>query len=270
MERERKLGVIGLGNMGTALVSGALRSGVLSPREIIGYDREHGKCEIAASRYSIEQAASAAEVLATADAVLIAVKPQNFDELVAQVPAKSFDGLVISICAGIGLERLRASFPRARVVRVMPNTPALVGEGMSAIAFGPGVPGADRHFVFSLFQGVGKTIEVSDDDMDAVTALSGSGPAYFFRFVKNLVEAGVEVGLPAETAFTLAIQTGFGALMLAKESSVSLDDLIKQVSSPGGTTVAGLAELDAGGFDDAIRAGVRAAYRRSRELGGKE
>lgn len=269
MGKIASLGVIGLGNMGTALVEGAIRAGVLAPRAILGFDREPAKNEIAMSRTGIRVAERAEDVFDECDAVLVAVKPQNFGELATLDAARRARCLVVSICAGIGLDAIAAAFPNARHARVMPNTPALVGKGMSAIAFAASADDDDRQFVKSLFAGVGRVVEVSDEDMDAVTAVSGSGPAFFFRFARALARAGAAVGLDEPLALELAVQTGLGAMTLARSSARSLDELIQQVSSPGGTTVAGLAALDDAGFDEAVRRCVEAAYRRSRELGGR-
>lgn len=206
------------------------------------------------------------------DVVVLAVKPNVVDEVLAGLAAGDVDRagrLWISIAAGLPLARLGAGLgPGARVVRCMPNTPALVRAGASAICGNERASQEDLATARALFESVG-TVWCAPDEalLDAVTGLSGSGPAYVFAFLEALIDAGVAVGLPREAAESLSFQTVFGAAKLALESGHAPAELRRRVSSPGGTTLAGLARLDAGGFARAVHEAVAAATRRARELG---
>ncbi len=183
-------------------------------------------------------------------------------------PAAGRAKLVISIAAGVTLGSLAAAL-KARLVRTMPNTPALVGEGATAIAWGRGVTKADKALVGKLFGAVGTTVEVPESLMDAVTGLSGSGPAYVFTVIQALADGGVQAGLPRATALQLAEQSVTGAAQMVLATGTHPLQLRDQVASPGGTTIRGIAELETRGVSGAFMAAVRAAAARSKELSGK-
>ena len=201
--------------------------------------------------------------------IVLATKPQVFPQVLPGLAdAVSGDALVISIAAGIATEVIERALPAgARVVRTMPNTPALVGAGATAIAGGQHATEDDLALAERLFQSVGVAVRVDEPSIDAVTGLSGSGPAYVFAMIEALRDAGVREGLPEETAFLLASQTVLGAARLLVEEGERPEVLRERVTSPGGTTRAGLDALARAGFDNAIAGAVRAATRRSAELG---
>ena len=210
-------------------------------------------------------ATDAAAVCRDADACFLAVKPQ--DVAAASAGLRGSDRLIISILAGVSLVRLATLMPRARLVRVMPNTPCLVGAMAAGFTMGAGTDAGDRDLVARLLAAAGEAHEVPEEHLDAVTGLSGSGPAYFARVIEWLSAAGVEQGLEPEVAAALTVQTALGTALLLQQHAMAPDDLVQMVSSPGGTTVAGRRELEAGAVRGALERTVEAATSRSRELG---
>ena len=210
-------------------------------------------------------AAGAGEACRAADACFLAVKPQ--DVAAASAALGGSDGLIISIVAGVSLARLAACLPRARLVRVMPNTPCLVGAMAAGFAMGAGTGAGDRELVARLLAAAGAAYEVPEEHLDAVTGLSGSGPAYFARLIEWLSAAGVRQGLEPEVAAALTVQTALGTALLMQQRAIAPGDLVDLVSSPGGTTVAGRRELESGAVRAALERTVDAATARSRELG---
>jgi pyrroline-5-carboxylate reductase len=212
-------------------------------------------------------AADNPQVAAQADIVLLAVKPQVMPEVLAEIQSQiNKSRLVISIAAGIPLGLLADMLPNARLMRVMPNTPTLVQAGMAAVAPGPRVDAGDLELTCRLFDAVGRSVVVEEKLMDAVTGLSGSGPAYVFLFLEALADGGVKMGLPRPTALLLAAQTILGAASLFLETREHPGSLKDMVTSPGGTTIAGLHALEQGGFRGLAMNAVEAATKRSSAL----
>jgi pyrroline-5-carboxylate reductase len=267
---DRRIGLIGAGAMGEALASGLLAAGV--PRRAVqATDAEPARRERIAEKLGIATPADNRALVEASDIIVLAVKPAQTETVLADLAGEAdlVRPLWISIAAGISLARLGASLPsRARVVRAMPNTPALIRAGATAFATGAHVTDDDRAVTRALFASVGEVWEAPAESLlDAVTGLSGSGPAYVFVFLEALGDAGVRMGLPRDAAYQLAFQTVVGAARLAQETGRHPGDLKDQVTSPGGTTIAGLERLEAGGFRAAIHDAVAAATARSRELG---
>ena len=267
-----RIGFIGAGAMAEALAGGLLASGVARER-LCASDPDAERRSAFAARLGVATHAANAETLRRSDVVVLAVKPGSVPavlaELRAAAPAELERALWISIAAGVPLAVLEAGLaPRARVVRAMPNTPALVRAGATGLVGNAAARPDDRALARALFESVGVAWEAPfEAQLDAVTGVSGSGPAYLFAFLEALIEAGAAVGLPAGAVELLAKHTVFGAAKLALESERSPAELRRQVSSPGGTTLAGLARLEAGGFARAIAEAVAAATRRAGELG---
>ena len=267
---EKRVAFIGAGAMGEALAAGLLAAG--APAENLrAADPDPERRLQLQERLGIACSEQGSEVVAGSDIVVLAVKPGLVDRVLAglgQAPDAS-GPLWISIAAGVPLARLAAGLPAgARIVRAMPNTPCLVGRGATAIVANEAASEADRATARALFESVGMAWEAaSEGQLDAVTGLSGSGPAYVFVLLEALSDAGVRMGLPRDAATSLATQTVLGAAQLAQESGRHPASLKDQVTSPGGTTIAGLERLEAGGFRAAIHDAVAAATRRSRELG---
>lgn len=268
MALKRRVTFIGAGNMAGALIQGLIRTGTVPPDQIVAADPDEDRLRTLGAELAVYTTTSNAEALRDADVVVLATKPQVF-ERVLPVVAEGLrsDSLVISIAAGVSTSLIEASLPsHTRVVRTMPNTPALVGAGATAIAGGAHALAADLALAEALFQSVGICVRVPEAQIDAVTGLSGSGPAYVFAMIEALRDAGVREGLSEETALQLASQTVFGAARLLLEGDESPETLRERVTSPGGTTRAGLDALATGGFAEALAGAVRAATRRSHEL----
>jgi pyrroline-5-carboxylate reductase len=208
-------------------------------------------------------------VVSQAEVVLLAVKPQKMTEVLAEIrDCLKADALVVSIAAGVTLRRLAAGLPpRQRIVRVMPNTPALIGQGASAYSLGEYASPADGELVANLLSAVGAAFEVPEPMLDAVTGLSGSGPAFAYSMIEALAQGGITAGLPSELASELAVRTVAGAAQMVMVTGETPAVLRDRVTSPGGTTLAGLAVLQERGFGEAVADAVIAATKRSVELG---
>ena len=245
-----KITIIGGGNMGEALLAGFLADGVTTPAGLWVTDVASDRLAALRQRYGVRTGNDNAAAAAWADVIVLAVKPQAMDAVLDGLKDRlSERPLIVSVAAGIPLSRITARLGGARkLVRVMPNTPCLVRAGASAIAISPAV-------------------SVEERLMDAVTGLSGSGPAYVFQIIEALADGGVKVGLPRDTALTLAAQTVLGAAKQVLETGEHPARLKDKVASPGGTTIAGLHALEAGGVRAAVIAAIEAATKRSEELG---
>ncbi len=256
---------LGAGKMATAIAGGMVKSGVFDAGNISACDISRD----AADRFTAATGIKAGTEIdvSNADIVVLAVKPQVLDAALADVAGKLSGKLVISIVAGVTLERLQKFNSDCRFIRVMPNTPALAGCGASAFAAGKNAGQEDISTVEKILGSVGIVIKVKESDLDAVTALSGSGPAYVFEFIKALSDGGVAEGLSRECADLLAVQTVLGAAQMVLQTNTHPDVLKDQVTSPGGTTIRALEVLKSGAFSGLVIEAVRAAAKRSRELG---
>lgn len=261
-----EVAILGGGKIGEALLSGLLRGGRDAAAVVVS-ERYPDRAEYLVETYGV--AVVQPVEAAAARTVLVAVKPQDVDPVLAQLaPAVRPDHLVVSVAAGIMIEQLEAALPKGTaVVRAMPNTPALVGEGMTAIAAGAHAGDAHLETAEALLAAVGKVVRVPESQLDAVTALSGSGPAYFFYVVEALVDAGVLLGLPRVLATELAVQTALGLAVMLRDSGQAPAQLREAVTSPAGTTAAGLRALEVHGVRAAMLGAVEAAAMRSAELG---
>lgn len=252
--------------MGAALARGVLAAGVCRPGDIVACDRLPEVAEKFAAETGTTAATDAREVAARSEAVVLCVKPDDVGSALAEC---DLDGkLLISIAAGVNTRALQqAAGPACRVVRVMPNTAVLVQKGASAYAAGEGTTPADTNAVEKIFGAVGEAFPVKEDLLDSVTGLSGSGPAYVYLFIEALSDGGVQMGLPRDLATKLAVQTVAGAGEMARATAQHPAVLREMVTSPGGTTIAGLAELERSGLRAGVMRAVRAATLRSKELG---
>ena len=265
--RER-ISFVGGGNMAEALIRGLRDSGV-APRKISVAEPRSEQRRYLAKRYRVAVHACNVEAADRATMIVLAVKPQSMGDVLAELgPSVRKGQLVVSIAAGITLRSIEKTLARGvPVVRVMPNTPCLLGAGMSVLAAGRAAKTRDLARVRALFETVG-SVEVARHErwMDAVTGLSGSGPAYVYRFAEALIAGGVRAGLPEDLCQRLAFQTLIGAAKMLVSTGKTPRELREAVSSPGGTTLAGLARMEKGKFFDSVGAGVVAAAQRSREL----
>jgi pyrroline-5-carboxylate reductase len=264
-----KIGFLGGGRMAEALIKGISHAGLFAAEQIVAVDPAEDRRQLLAKQYKINVAEDSA-VLADCEIVVLAVKPQVLSGLLQSKRAHfNKKQLVISIAAGVSLGVLESSLSGCdcRLVRVMPNTPALIMEGAAALCGGRLANADDLKAATAIFDAVGKSVVLDEAAMDAVTGLSGSGPAYVFSFIEALIDGGVKVGLNRDVAETLALQTVLGSVKLAIDSGKHPADLRAMVTSPGGTTIAGLHEMERAGFQGIIMDAVEAATRRSRELG---
>lgn len=260
------IAVIGAGAMGEVFVAGLLRAGTEPTRLVISEKRDQRAREVS-DRHGV-RSVTVAEAARECATILLLVKPQDVAAVVHEIAPLIADGtVVISLAAGVRLSALESGLPRAAVVRAMPNTPALVDLGITAISPGASCSAAQADYVESLLGAVGPVVRVPEDVQDAVTATSGSGPAYVFRLIEAMVAGAIDLGLDPEVARQLVSQTVLGAATMAARPGADPATLREQVTSPGGTTAAALAVFDAGDLMGLVASAMRAARDRGRELG---
>jgi pyrroline-5-carboxylate reductase len=262
-----KIAFIGGGNMAAALVAGLLRAG-RSPADLCAVEIDAARCAQLRQQYGIGAVTAPDESLADAGTVVLAVKPQFMRQACEAARPHLGQPLIVSVAAGIRSADIARWLGRPAIVRTMPNTPALIGRGVTGMAATAQVSQAQRELAESILRAAGEVVWFDDEaQLDAVTALSGSGPAYVFYFIEALVRAGTELGLTAEQARRLAVQTFVGASHLAAESAEPLQTLRERVTSRGGTTAAALSWLQASAVEARIAEAVHAAHRRAAEMG---
>ncbi len=266
---DRTIVFLGAGNMAEALIKGLLRAGTARPESLIATGRREERLDVLRKTYGVRTTLDNMAAVNEADVVVLSVKPQVMDKVLVQVaPVVDPRKLIISIAAGVPIAAMeRRLGAGARIIRTMPNTPSLVGAGVCALARGEHASEEDLAVATRIFQSVGTTTVVDENLLDAVSGLSGSGPAYIFLIIEALSDAGVKVGLPRYTALKLAAQTVLGSAQLLIETGSHPGQLKDQVTSPGGTAIAGLHTLEAGGLRTTLINAVEAATRRARELG---
>ncbi len=269
MATQLKIGFLGAGKMATALAKGFVRAEIVFPNGIIAAD----PFETARKQFSTATGAKTVvanlAVAQAANILLLATKPDQVAAALAEISgAFTKKHLLISIAAGVPVAKLEAALPAgARVIRVMPNTPALVGAGAAGFALGKNATAADGELAKKLLSAVGVALQVKESLLDAVTGLSGSGPAYVYQFIEALSDGGVAAGLPRDIATKLAAQTVLGGAKMVLETGVHPGALKDQVTSPGGTTIEGLHELEKGKLRATVMSAVRAATEKSKKLG---
>jgi pyrroline-5-carboxylate reductase len=267
--RGKRIGFVGCGNMGEALVKGLVEANVVKPDAILAADTRPDRLAELDRRYGIRAAKDNVDVVRECDVVLLAVKPQIMTPVLKEIASTlSRRQLVISVAAGVSTATIHSAVAKdIRLIRVMPNAPALVLEGATAIAKGKGLEAGDLEIAQEIFGAVGKVVVLDEELMDAVTGLSGSGPAYVAVVIESLADGGVKMGLDRVTAMTLATQTVLGAAKLLLETGMHPGSLKDMVSSPGGTSITGIAALEEGGIRTTFIKAVERATIRSRELG---
>jgi pyrroline-5-carboxylate reductase len=256
--------------MGEAMLAAVLAKSLAKPASILVSDVSSSRLEHLKQKYSVTVTADNAAAVLGKDIVMFAVKPQNLSEVLKELRGKiESSQLVLSIIAGAKIKTISGGLDHRAVVRAMPNTPARVGEGMSVWTAAPAVTESQKQSAKAILGAMGRELYVADESyLDMATAVSGSGPAYFFLMVEALVEAAIEIGLPRDRAQELVVQTMLGSAKFIEQSGVSPAELRKKVTSPGGTTAAALAQFEKGEFSKLVRRAVRAAYERAKELGG--
>lgn len=253
--------------MGEALLSRLIAQKAYLPNEVLVSEPQPQRREILSQQYGINVTADNQAVVLESDVLLLAIKPQVFERVTDTLEPGNAHQLIVSILAGMPLQRLEAAFPEQPVIRAMPNTPATIGAGMTAIAPGQNANAEHLQIAQRIFTAVGDVVEVPESLLDAVTGLSGSGPGYVAVMIEALIDGGVAAGLPRAVATKLALQTVRGTAELLQTTGLHPAELKDRVTSPGGTTIAGIAHLESVGFRSALIEAVRAAYRRSQELG---
>jgi pyrroline-5-carboxylate reductase len=266
-----KLGLIGCGFMGEAMLSAIIKKGVVAPADVRVAEINDERSSIMRSTYSVEASNDVAHAVDGADVVIFAVKPQEFDRAAHHLQGKfRREQTVMSIMAGVPIERISRMLSHSSVVRVMPNTPAVVGEGMSVWTSTAEVEESTRAQIAAILQAMGLEVYVDIQDekyLDMATALSASGPGFIFLLIEAFVDAGVHIGFKRGVAEMLALQTFIGSAKYAEATGKHLAQLRNEVTSPAGTTAAGLTVLENAGIRGAIVEAIEAAYNRSRELG---
>ena len=269
MASDHKIGFLGAGKMAAALARGFIQAGLAAADQIIASDTLESARGQFAKAIGCKTTAFNPDVAQFADLLFLAVKPDHVEEVLAEVRGHcSEKHLIISIAAGVTLARLEGALnPGARVIRVMPNTPALVGASATAFALGKAATPADGQLAKQLFSSVGLAYQIKEPLLDAVTGLSGSGPAYIYLVIEALSDGGVAAGLPRDIATSLAAQTVLGSARMVLETGLHPGALKDMVTSPGGTTIEGIHELELGGVRGAVMKAVRAAAAKSKTLG---
>ena len=272
MLKGKKIGMVGGGKMGGALIEGMISRGRVGAAALTVADKDEKRLEELAKAYGVHVTADNREAVRGADLVILSVKPQNMADVLSELAGEAApEALFISIAAGIATTFIEERLGKGvRVVRVMPNLPALIGEGAAALAPGAFATKADLELARQIFTAVGIAVEVEESLMDAVTGLSGSGPGYAFLIIEALMDAGVRMGLTGDVALKLSAQSLLGAARLCLKGEKHPAELRDMVTSPGGTTLAGLKVLEEGRLRATLIAAVEAATRRSAELGGRK
>jgi len=272
MLKGKKIGVIGGGKMGGALIEGMISRGMVGAAALTVADKDEKRLEELVKEFGVHATTDNLEALQSADLVILSVKPQNMADVLSELARKEMSkALFISIAAGIATTFIEGRLGKGvRVVRVMPNLPALIGEGAAALAAGAFATRADLELTRQIFTAVGIAVEVEESLMDAVTGLSGSGPGYAFLIIEALMDAGVRMGLTGDVALKLSAQSLLGAARLCLRGEKQPAQLRDMVTSPGGTTLAGLKVLEEGRLRQTLIAAVEAATHRSAELGGRK
>ena len=272
MLKGKKVGVIGGGKMGGALIGGILARHLVSAEGLIVADADQKQRDEMKKTHGVATTESNRVAAKSAQVIILAVKPQNMAEVLADISGVvDKSKLIISIAAGITIQFIAERLKQGvRIIRTMPNTPAIIGEGMTALAAGEAATKDDLAMAQHIFNAVGKTVIVKEEQMDAVTGLSGSGPAYAFIMIEALSDGGVHMGLSRDTALTLAAQTLQGAAKLFLWGEKHPGQLKDMVTSPGGTTISGIRVLEDGKIRGTLMAAVEAATMRSKALGSQK
>ena len=263
-----KIGFIGLGNMARAIIGGMLEKGIVSPEDVSGSAKTRETLEAVQKEYGIDTKASNVAVAAEAGVLILAVKPQFLQGVIAEIrDAVQPDTLVVSIAAGKTLSWLEEAFGRrVKLVRCMPNTPALVGEGCTGVCVNDRVSEEETHYSLRLMESFGKACLVEERLMDAVGAVSGSSPAYVFLFIEAMADAAVAAGMPRAQAYEFAAQAVYGSAKLVLETGKHPGELKDMVCSPGGTTIEGIRVLEEKGFRGAVMEALLATVEKSKIL----
>ncbi len=266
----KKIGMIGCGNMGQAILGGIMSKGLASGKDVFISDIDSVKLEKVRKGYGVEATFNNSMVASSANIIILAVKPQDMEETLLGIAGSlTGDKVLVSIAAGVTIRKISFITGGAvSVARTMPNMPALIKEGFTAVSYSRKTGRREKELIKNIFLALGEVVEVKESDLDAITALSGSGPAYFYFFLEALTKAGTGLGLTRKVAARAAFRTALGSLKLLDESGRDPSRLRRQVTSKGGATQAALTVFRRKGLQGAVTAGLKAARKRSRELSG--
>ena len=261
--KKYELGFIGLGKMGSAILDGVIKNNIYEESKICYFDINQN------DKYKIDLLEDEKSVFKSSKRVILAIKPQIFDEVLSKVKGESINSIVISIAAGVKIEKIKSYLGEQEYIRVMPNTPFMISKGSCAIAKSDNVKDDTFESVIKIFESISFVAKVKEEDMDTVVAASGSLPAYLYLFAKVFIEEAVKKGLDERAAKELVANSIIGSSYMILESGKSVDSLISDVCSPKGTTLEGLKKLEENDFEDILRKCFDACYKRSKELGEK-
>jgi len=264
----KKIGFIGVGNMSYAMIGGMLKSNIISPENIVISDLDTSKLENAKKEFGVRIVSNSKELVKTADFIFMAVKPNVFDVVAKEISSDiKQESVIISIAAGKNMEAMEVVFGSdKKIVRTMPNTPALANEGMSALCCNENVAKEEMEEVQRIFNSFGKSEIVPEYLFHSVIGVSGSSPAYVFMFIEAMADAAVLAGMPRDQAYTFAAQSVYGASKLVMQSGKHPGELKDMVCSPGGTTIEAVAALEKNGFRSAVMEGIKACIEKSKEM----
>lgn len=273
MSKNYKYGFIGAGNMGSAMISGILEGGLAEKKDITFVTASSRSAKNIEDRFGIEASKDATSLASNSSVIILAVKPKQLDDVLPEIrESLDADSIVISVAAGKSISDIDSALlsiavaGKLKVARAMPNTPAAVGEAMSAVCFNDRFEDTEKEEVLSVFRSFGKAEEVDEGLMDTVTGLSGSSPAFIYMLIEAMADEAVKCGMKREAAYTFAAQTVKGAADMVLKTGKHPGELKDQVTSPGGTTIAGVLALEKNGFRSAVTEGIDAAVKRSMEL----
>ena len=273
MSKNYKYGFIGAGNMGSAMISGILEGGLAEKKDITFVTASSRSAKNIEDRFGIEASKDATALASNSSVIILAVKPKQLDDVLPEIrESLDADSIVISVAAGKSISDIDSALlsiavaGKLKVARAMPNTPAAVGEAMSAVCFNDRFEDTEKEEVLSVFRSFGKAEEVDEGLMDTVTGLSGSSPAFIYMLIEAMADEAVKCGMKRESAYTFAAQTVKGAADMVLKTGKHPGELKDQVTSPGGTTIAGVLALEKNGFRSAVTEGIDAAVKRSMEL----
>lgn len=266
-----RIGFIGLGNMATAMIGGIVKKGIVKPEEILGSSRTKESLQKAVDAFGIRGMETNEKVAEEADVLVLSVKPQMYEAVIGEIrDAVKNDTIIISIAPGKTISWLSGLFgfsdEEGKIVRCMPNTPALVGEGCTGVCFGQGINEREKETVMDILNSFGKAIEVAEHLMDAVGGVSGSSPAYVFLFIEAMADAAVADGMPRKQAYEFAAQAVYGSAKMVLETGMHPAELKDMVCSPGGTTIEAIRVLEEKGFRSAVIEAQKACVTKSRGM----
>ncbi len=262
-----KLGIVGCGKMATAIIKGVCNNNFINKDNVFVYDKTDAASKKMSEDFGFNKLNSIEEIMKKTDAVLIATKPFVFDEVITEIKKNYDNQLIMSILAGVKTEKFIKNIKDIKIVRIMPNTPAFVNEAMSAVCSSTNVSEDEFNFVYNFISNCGKTIKTNEDKIDIITALSGSGPAFYFKIIELMAKSAQKLGLDYDKALLLSAQTAFGSAKMVMENNFDIETLIKNVTTPGGCTAVGNDVINNSDMDEILDKTIKDTMQKAIELG---